>query len=692
MRSRIQLPRFPSVFGKIGREERGRTGLGEKGARTSIDVGSSRTPRLTRLTPHTAIVVRGNRAMEDLVREAQRSLLESSEELVGALVYVDEAFAGTARDAWGVRQILGAGAVNVCSLEGASPQDADRSEILAPRSEGGRSVDRVAVFTGRLLHEAYPDVLRLLAGSSGRYRSCAVFTTLSEETYSGLAPDDMRLYPFESFREKLLAQLRDLLGPDAPELRLEVKSCPLAYCPRSSKVFTVPVPESLAGSLAGDLDVAQSKYYGPRDFDPTDFEEDVSPALTYLGRSLSDMCSHLGWDTRIFARGRVSKVVAKEIASVDRKRRKHSRREVSLVLLDRALDLVTPALHADSDLDRLAADGEPLLTAGALGQPADGAALSRFDLLCGRGARDAARAIRRELREALLRERIPSGWRGCSRPGAAVSAGEIEALKSTLGSDEAREQKHASLLRYADLAARGLSPDHSRGWDFLVAAEEVVLHVALDGEELPTQYLLDLAARIKRERLDCLSRADVARLAFVAHVVVSLKYGPEGAAARLETLRDFLVELRPEGEGEGEEAQAKIGAVLERLERATSVCCQLNREAAPLLGLKQVFKPLVSATLDLLSDPSSGQEALEFVPGSLGGMLASGLGRFGFKTADIQPKPGDADTVVIFVLGQVSPLEVKLCADRKGGGKDVFMGSLDVGKPETFARTAFHCQ
>ena len=95
MRSRIQLPRFPSVFGKIGREERGRTGLGEKGARTSIDVGSSRTPRLTRLTPHTAIVVRGNRAMEDLVREAQRSLLESSEELVGALVYVDEAFAGT---------------------------------------------------------------------------------------------------------------------------------------------------------------------------------------------------------------------------------------------------------------------------------------------------------------------------------------------------------------------------------------------------------------------------------------------------------------------------------------------------------------------------------------------------------------------------------------------------------------------
>ena len=158
--------------------------------------------------------------------------------------------------------------------------------------------------------------------------------------------------------------------------------------------------------------------------------------------------------------------------------------------------------------------------------------------------------MRWELREALLRERIPSGWRGCSRPGAAVTAGEIEALKSTLGSDEAREQKHASLLRYADLAARGLSPDHSRGWDFLVAAEEVVLHVALDGEELPTQYLLDLAARIKRERLDCLSRADVARLAFVAHVVVSLKYGPEGAAARLESLRDFLVELRPEGEGE----------------------------------------------------------------------------------------------------------------------------------------------
>jgi len=603
---------------------------------------------------------------------------------VGSLVYVDEAFVETARDAWGIRQMMGAGAVNVCGLEAATPQDADRAEVLNP---GDRSIEKVVLFTGKLLHESYPDILRLLTTSAGRFSSCTIFTTTSEETYSSLAPTEMRLYPFESFKEKLLSQLQDLTGFGARGFHLDIRSCPLVYCPRSAGVFTIPTPCGLSQGLRGDLDVADSKYYQSSEFDLTDYEEDISPGLAFLARTLSEMCSHMCWDAHVFAQGRVSKVLAKEVASMDRKRGKQAQQSVSLVLLDRALDLVTPACHADSDLDRLAEDS--LLTAGSITQPTDRAALSWFDLICSQRAKDASCVIRRELKEALLKEHIPDGVRGKL---GAITVDELSKLKSSLEGTESRKQKYASLLQYADLVIQGLGPELSKKWDFLVAVEEVLLHLSLDSPEMPIQYLLDLVSKIKSNACDSLSTSDLERLAFIAHILVSLKFGRQEESTQGDgILRDFLTDLylsekiRDEGESKEVEIQKKIGATLERLEKATSVCCKLNKESPSLLGLRHTFRPLISSTLDLLSGSnSSEEEALKYVPGSLGGLLASGLGRFGFKS---KPKVSDSDVAVIFVLGQISPLEVKLCAECRAEGKTVVLGALDVTRPDKFAAT-----
>ena len=43
--------------------------------------------------------------------------------------------------------------------------------------------------------------------------------------------------------------------------------------------------------------------------------------------------------------------------------------------------------------------------------------------------------------------------------------------------------------------------------------------------------------------------------------------------------------------------------------------------------------------------------------------------------------------VVIFVLGQISPLEVKLCAEYRAEGKTVVLGALDITRPGKFAAT-----
>jgi hypothetical protein len=135
--------------------------------------------------------------MCDLIRESEKCLLQHADEVAGALVYLDEGFGETARDAWGLGNILDLGAINVCSLESAAPQDLERSEVLA-----GRPIEKVVIFLSKLLHESYPEILRLLASFSG-VASCTILTTVSEETYSRLAPPEMRLYPFESYRERL---------------------------------------------------------------------------------------------------------------------------------------------------------------------------------------------------------------------------------------------------------------------------------------------------------------------------------------------------------------------------------------------------------------------------------------------------------------------------------------------------------
>lgn len=637
----------------------------------------------------------------DLVTESQRSLLESSGELAGALVYVDKAFAEVARDAWGIRQIIGAGAINVCSLESAEPQDVQRSQILS----GNQAIAKVVVFTGKLLHEVYPDVLRLLTPSSSTaFRSCTIFATTSEETYSALAPQEMRLYPFESYREKILAQLRELAGHDL-DLDLEIRSCPLVFCPRAPKVFTVPTPSALRESLSADLDVGDSRYYAREDFDLEDYEDDVSPGLSYLARTLSEMASHLCWDARVYAKGRISRILAKEMAAVDSSNRRGSRQErprpVSLLLLDRALDLITPSCHVDSDLDKL--QKESMLTAGSLTQPTDGAALTWFDLICGKKAREASCHIRRELKEALLQERVPTpgGSRAETKLGK-VSIEELSCLKDTLERVDYRREKYASLLQYADLVMEGLSPDISEKWDRLMQTEDAVVSLALEGQQVAMDFLIGLASQIKAAKAgqsngsppNSLSIDDAMRLTFMAHILVRLKHGGQDQGL----LKDYLTDLLllqgmgggSQGAGGGKEngrpreevVEERIDAALQRLEKMAAVSCKLNKETESLLGLGHTFKPLVRSALDLILDADatkSIEDCLEYVPGSLGGLLASRLGRFGFKS---KPKIGESEIVVIFILGPVSPLEVKLCCEREAEGKAVIIGGLDLARPE----------
>ena len=128
--------------------------------------------------------------------------------------------------------------------------------------------------------------------------------------------------------------------------------------------------------------------------------------------------------------------------------------DVSLILLDRALDLVTPLCHADSDLERLSR-GSTAATAGSLAQPSDSTAVGWFELLCSQRAKGASFTIKKELKQALLEEQVPN--KVGSKLGT-VSLNELSSLRSCLDHSGVMKQNLLS-IQLARINI-GLGPQH----------------------------------------------------------------------------------------------------------------------------------------------------------------------------------------------------------------------------------------
>mmetsp|Transcript_4399 Transcript_4399/g.11405 ORF Transcript_4399/g.11405 Transcript_4399/m.11405 type:complete len:655 (-) Transcript_4399:28-1992(-) len=632
----------------------------------------------------------------NLVAEARNSAFEVAEELAGSLVYLDSVFAETARDAWGIRQLMGLGAVNVCSLENSTSQDIERAAIL---SDG--PLEKVVVFTGRMLHECRLEILRLLT-SSPAIRFCTIFTTVSEETHASLAPQDLRLYPFETFREDLNDRVGSM-SKEGHQCNISVKSCPLPFHPISSRVFTIPSSPEVREKVREATNIFRSPFY--KDMDSVlknGLEEDVPEGLLYIARSLAEMCGNLSWKVNIFAQGVVSKVVAGEMASLLMENRTNKRPEanVSVVFIDRSLDLVTPLCHTDTLMDKMlhCSSNEPgrqqeslrtfgnglameELGGGCLAQPSDNQALKWFELICSSATRDAALRIRKELKQSLLEKRVPSA---ISSKLGSISVSEIIDLKRELeGCGEVKPCESAALLQFVDTISCGMDEELTHAWDAMLTIERAILHLSLNKPETVAQCLCEVMQKLSQDGEDVpslLSVEDASRLTAAAYLLTSMKAGhPTGFAGQEQAVTDaFAGLLSRRGTDEGP-AMERAASLLGRLKEAASVTCSLNRQMRVPPPGPNPFNPLLCQIVGALGSNGDSPSDPTFVPGTIGGILASGLGHFGLSQR--KPKVGDSEMVVLFVLGGISPLEIKLVKETVSKlvpDRNVLLGATHV--------------
>ena len=244
----------------------------------------------------------------------------------------------------GVRWLVGLGA------------EAGRLRAVGRAGGGGRPVTRVLVLLTRPLDASHGAVVGLLRGWAG-LRECAVFCSVSEEAHAVLPSSPLSVEAYAEYREILLQDLQKASGPGPPELAITVQQLPVQFCPLGSRVFVFPSHSGLAGSR-----YAREGADGPRlpSDNPAEYAlDDEAPlpeGVSLLAHALFNMGLALDLLFNAFSVGPAARAVARALSNLQAPAgiglRGGSKR-AGLILVDRTLDMVAPALHGDNLVDRI---------------------------------------------------------------------------------------------------------------------------------------------------------------------------------------------------------------------------------------------------------------------------------------------------------------------------------------------------
>ncbi|KAI3950940.1 hypothetical protein MKW92_009940 [Papaver armeniacum] len=353
-------------------------------------------------------------AMADVVKSCLDSIRQISEEVEGAVIYLDAGCTEAFQFIGAVPLLLELGACAVCSLENASALDA-----VVDSNSNGKNAKKLVVITSRLLSDAHRYILRCLSMHQAILH-CTIFTSISEvahSTYpdSPLGPDAFREYEslllqdYEELVRKCEIEKKSSSRPsvfgrseasilsenlasedegwskfspseeeiprtprtprenlDEPNslvtkrdglLRVDisVNHFPMILCPLSPRVFVLPSEGTIAEAC---LSSEHEDSLGPglpsiSTGVPSD-GEDTPPGAILTAHLLYHLAAKMDLKMEIFSLGDLSKTIGKimmDMSSLyDVGRRKRS---AGLLLIDRTLDLLTPCCHGDSLVDRI---------------------------------------------------------------------------------------------------------------------------------------------------------------------------------------------------------------------------------------------------------------------------------------------------------------------------------------------------
>eukprot|EP00850_Spirogloea_muscicola_P017548 SM000152S01536 [mRNA] locus=s152:57840:62455:- [translate_table: standard] len=334
---------------------------------------------------------------------------------------------------------------------------------------------------------------------------------------------------------------------------------------------------------------------------------------------------------------------------------------------------------------------ESHLMGGSLALEGDESVKEKLQALLGMGMKEGLLLLRQWLEEALRAEKvaIPSDQLRLGPP----SAKDLLALVDLLTSQLKVALRHRAVIQLAAAAAVALEPPAGPRWEALQGAERILsVSAALPGQSLPLQ-LKDIVLRSARQRgqsliglrealgvtlFSCDSTFPVSdhvsqqqsstlkdeyelKEALVDAIMLVPPARPLILLAGSESLleRGWLKKDQSDGDATYPAVQAKLelrDRVEELFQRFSSIGAMQSR-AGDLVEERPLSRPLLHQLADSILTNGHFPGLQHVSDFGVGGFLKSGLGRLGLSQ-QAKAKPGDCTTVLLFVVGGISILEV----------------------------------
>lgn len=465
------------------------------------------------------------------------------------------------------------------------------------------------------------------------------------------------------------------------------------------------------------------------------FRETMALAASGINAALALMGVPNG-KRRYFALGPTSSHVAEQAAALllangDSPEREHGP-SVSVVIVDRTLDLVGPVAHSDALLDRILdschpgpkgsndvligmnqeEDGEDIDVPGSLLQPnSDGL----MQTIVGLKQKESLIALRKAVIDAFMQEQLPINVASLMR--GAVNTRQLQSFVRIF-KDNSMCHKYPVVYQFLVAVLQGLEKSKALHWDQILSAEKVMqLNGFDDTADSHVKQLTDLLCHTIAGSEEFYSVQSMTQLAvfvyglctvggafpwddekeFDSAVVQALLSRPQeqypnwlspSLAHRLSLFCDGNHGCN-EAERE-EERQELESALQDEVEEFMALLRQLKSYRNGIHDYKRLlvqkgsghgapgqYRGLIRHLLTKILDKEKPElEDLKHVSNSLvGGLLRSGLGRFGLGT---KPHPSDGSILVLFVLGGVAATEVRDVMDvaqSLGHNSKVVLGS-----------------
>ncbi|KAM6963218.1 sec1 family domain-containing protein 2 [Aplochiton taeniatus] len=661
-----------------------------------------------------------------------------------ALVFMDDKCAESLHWNGGAATLFEAGARNL--------------KQLSSFEAGGENEPKAVFVVSTLLKGRTADIIKDIISLS-HFQYCVVFTAVTHSIHllANNVTAEMEGSPvFEQFEDKLCEWMGDM-NYTAEVMHAPVVFAPLSHhlllAPSFANVFPLLPPDLDALNAKRP---EKKKLNSLNDADMNSLPPELQIQIKSLASAINSMFEATNTREESFAVGPMSRLIAGELSNhpQSKNRRKTAPNKSSIVFIDRTMDLTGAVGHhgdnlaekiltvlpplpghvTDVQVDMLeltslqrTPDSHTTLAPGCLAQPQSSTARSLWEAMLTNKQKEGVMEVRRQLVEAASKENLPIKM-SLGRVTPEQLCSYVQLFKSSL---EALES-HCGVLQLGLATAQTLRHPGLPRWDACLAFERLLLQ-SLGDSDLPGVlrqllplmkprggggddsapgaragedecgpdellllliYLYSLAGEAQPGDDDGREEVEVEKLERELIGALTLVLTRE---AELSPLLQKLTGCASPQELTTQRAHSAAEAVFETLRglsHSRDHLKQLRSVYRASDGVHQArYRPFLKQVLEEVFDPDRAEcPDIEHMSGGLTDLLKTGFSMF-MKVS--RPHPGDHPLLFLFLVGGVTPSELRLIREVVAAhkpGTQVLVLSTRLLRPSDIPELLFTTQ